>query len=418
MGIRSFFQKLFDTDKDRTSSDGVSAKFLNGSPSSYTRYTGDMYANHLVRGIVHKIASYCSLVNLEHCRGYGDSFEKLDDSLSRLLTYKPNSYLTPSELLYKFFTDLFVTNNAYLWLKKDNAGTVTAILPVVADKVEMLEISGLLFYRFHFSKGDKVTIYSGDIVHRRRFFYKNDWFGEENEPLGDSVGLLDTLHTSLDAALKNGAQIKGILKHQNTIDPEDLAAHEKLFRESYLKASNSGGVGMIDAKFDFIPVPYSGQIVDAEQMKEIRDYVYRYYNMNDDIMMSTYSSDKWQAFHEGTITPELNGLEQSLRVKLFTEKQIGYGHRIISSVNAITFMSPQQKIQMVKLSLEGSLYNRNEIRQWFGDAPIPGGDSYQMSKNFTETTNTENPKKEEGDDGEAGKTNAPNAVPQGEEADG
>ena len=41
---------------------------------------------------------------------------------------------------------------------------------------------------------------------------------------------------------------------------------------------------------------------------------------------------------------------------------------------------------MVKLALDGALYNRNEIRKWFGDEPIPGGDVYQYSKNFTEQT--------------------------------
>lgn len=415
MGVKSFFEKLFNTDDNNSRVNESSAKFLNGQPVEYSRYTGDVYANHLVRGIVHKIASYCSLVSFEHVRGYGSGFEKMHDDISRLLTVKPNDFMTPSELKYKFFTDLFTTNNAYLWFKRDSkTGTVTAILPVVADRVEMKEISGFLFYKFHFSNGEKLTIYSGDILHRRRFFYKSDWFGGDNEPLKDSVGLVNTMQTSIDASLKNGAQIKGILQHQNTIDPDDLKKHEAMFRESYLKASNSGGVGVIDAKFNFIPIQYSGKIVDAEQMSEIRDYVYRYYNMNDDIMMSRYNSEKWQSFHEGTIAPELNGTTEAMRILLFTDRQIGIGHRIVTAVNSMTFMSPQQKIAMVKLSLEGALYNRNEIREWFGDAPIPGGDVYQYSKNFTEETKTGNQDKEE-TDGQAVKTDAPNELSPGEE---
>lgn len=406
MGIKSFFEKMFNTDDKNSKVNESSTKFLNGQPVEYSRYTGDVYANHLVRGIVHKIASYCSLVSFEHVRGYGNGFEKMHDDISRLLTVKPNDFMTPSELKYKFFSDLFTTNNAYLWFKRDSkTGNVLAILPVVADKVEMKEISGFLFYKFHFSNNETVTIYSGDILHRRRFFYKNDWFGGDNEPLKDSVGLVDTMQTSIDASLKNGAQIKGILQHQNTIDPEDLKKHEEMFRESYLKASNSGGVGVIDAKFNFIPIQYSGKIVDAEQMNEIRDYVYRYFNMNDDIMMSRYNSEKWQSFHEGTIAPELNGTTEAMRILLFTDREISVGHRIVTAVNSITFMSPQQRIAMVKLALDGALYNRNEIREWFGDAPIPGGDVYQYSKNFTEETKTGNQEKEE-TDGKTTKTNA------------
>lgn len=413
--VKTFFQKLFKIDNDNTSR-ATEAKFLNGNSTEYNRYTGDVYANHLVRGIVHKIASYCSLISLDHVRGWGNGFEYLHDSLSRLLTFKPNEFMSPSELQYKFFTDLYVTNNAYIWIQRGEAGEAVALLPVVCDHVKMIEVDSFLFYKFYFEKGEVLTVYSGDVIHRRRFFYKNDWFGDDNEPLRDSVGLNDTMQVSLDAALKNGAQIKGILQHQNTIDPEDLAKHEQLFRESYLKASNSGGVGMIDAKFNFIPVPYSGKIIDAEQMKEIRDYVYRYFNMNDEIMMSKYNSEQWQAFHEGSIAPELNGLEQSMRMKLFTDRQIGLGHRIVSSVNAITFMSPQQRINMVKLSLDGALYNRNEIRGWFGDAPIPGGDTYQYSKNFTEDVNSNKNTTTEDKDGKADKTDAPNAVPEGSES--
>lgn len=405
MGAKTFFQKLFKIDPQGSTSQGTEAKFLSGSSDKFTKYTGDVYANHLVRGIVHKIANYCSLISFDHVRGYGKSFERMNDHISRLLTFKPNEFMTPSELIYKFFTDLFVTNNAYLWIQRNRqTGEAEAFLPIVCDHVKMIESNNFLFYKFYFEKGDTLTVYSGDVVHKKRFFYKNDWFGDDNEPLRDSVGLNDTMQVSLDSSLKNGAQIKGILQHQNTIDPEDLAEHERLFRESYLKASNSGGVGVIDAKFNFIPVPYSGKIIDADQMKEIRDYVYRYFNMNDEIMMSQYNSEKWQAFHEGTIAPELNGLTQALRIKLFTDRQIGLGHRIVSSVNSITFMSPQQRIGMVKLALEGALYNRNEIREWFGDSPIPGGDVYQYSKNFTEQT-------EVNDDGQqANQTDSPDAV--------
>lgn len=387
MGVRSFFQKIFNIDPDKGTSRGSQAKFLNGSANEYSRYEGELYANHLVRGIIHKIATYCSMVKFEHVRGYGSDFEKLERShVNRLLTLKPNEVMTPADFQYKYFTDLWLTNNAYAWIKRDANGNAISILPVVADRTEMLEINGFLFYKFYFASGDTLVVYSGDVIHTRRFFYKNDWFGESNDPLRDSVGLVDTMNESLDASLKNGAQIKGILQHQNTIDPEDLKKHEKLFRESYLKPSNSGGVGMIDAKFNFIPINYTGKITDADQMKEIRDYVYRYFQVNDDILMSKYNSETWQAFHEGVIAPELNKFEQSMALHLFTDKELGYGNRIQSSVNKITFLSPQQKISMVKLSLDGALYNRNEIREWFGDAPIPGGDVYQYSKNFTEET--------------------------------
>ena len=86
------------------------------------------------------------------------------------------------------------------------------------------------------------------------------------------------------------------------------------------------------------------------------------------------------------MSPILNQMTQRYNLAFFTDKELGYKNRIQSSVNQVTFMNSSQKIQMVKLALDGALYNRNEIRAWFGDSPIPGGDTYQYSKNFTENT--------------------------------
>lgn len=424
MGLKTFFQKIFKIDPaSHRGYEGSTLRMLNGSPTEYNSYSGDFYANSLVRSIVHKIASYGSMISFEHVRGSGETFEKLpNSSLNKLLNLKPNNLpMTPAEMQYKLWTDLLIRNNSYLWLQRSGSGEIIAMLPVVASSVELKEISGFLFYKFYFESGDTLVVSAADVIHNKRYFYKNDVFGSSNDPLRESLGLVETMNVSWDAALKNGAQIKGILKHQNTIDPEDLAKHEKLFRESYLKASNSGGIGMLDAKFDFIPISYSGKIIDSEAMKEIRDYVYRYFGVNDEILMSKYTSDTWQAYHESVIAPMLNSMEQNFNAHCFTEKQLGFGNRVVSSVNMISFMNAAQRISMVKLALDGALYTRNEIRQWFGDAPIPGGDTFQYSKNFTENTsqNDEVAQSEEEEGGEeedeqqtsAGETDSADEIP-------
>ena len=417
MGVKSFFQKLFGGDSGNKNAQ--QARLLNGSPNECAIFSGEFYANSLVRSIVHRIATYASMISFEHVRGYGTKFEKMESSaINRLLNVRPNEFMTPSEMQYKTWTDLLITNNAYQWLKRDRRGAVIAILPVVAGQTEFVEIDGFPFYRFTFSQGERIVVPASDIVHLRQYYYRNDVFGDDNTPLREDLGLVNTLRVSVDAALKNGAQIKGILKHQNTIDPEDLAKHEKLFRESYLKASNSGGIGMLDAKFDFIPLNYQGKITDSAQMKEIRDYVYRYFGINDEIIMSNYTSDQWQSYYESRIAPILNEMSQSYTIHAFTDKEIGYGNRLIPSVNMVTFMSATQKISMVKLALDGALYTRNEIRQWFGDSPVEGGDTYQYSKNFTEDTGAnkeETPGKGKETDGENGADAADNLPDAGTE---
>ena len=65
---------------------------------------------------------------------------------------------------------------------------------------------------------------------------------------------------------------------------------------------------------------------------------------------------------------------------------------------------------MVKLALDGALYTRNEIRQWFGDSPVEGGDTYQYSKNFTEQGGMNS-------NGQDDSTDSSNAVSEGNSKD-
>lgn len=400
--VKDFFKKLFGINPERPYDDPLPQStqivLLNGDSFDYPNgITAEIYTNSLVRAVIDRIALYGSMISLQHVRGEGKTFEIVNDKINRLLTLKPNEFMSASQMYYRMWTDLFCGNDSYLWVKPSSDGTPVAIVPVIANSVQLKNSQGFMFYVFSFEKGQKVAIPIEQIIHLRRYYYKNDIFGTNNSPLQDDLALMDTMRTSVAASLKNGAQIKGILKHANTVSPEDLEKHEKIFRESYLKASNSGGIGMIDAKFDFIPISYSGKIIDSDQMKEIRDYVYRYFHVNDSLLTSSYTSDQWQAFHETVMAPLLNDLEQCATIALFSDTELGYKNRIQSSINQITFMSPSLKVQMVKLALDGRLYNPNEIRAWFGDAPIPGGDQYQMSKNFELTDNTTNKKEESKD---------------------
>jgi len=38
-------------------------------------------------------------------------------------------------------------------------------------------------------------------------------------------------------------------------------------------------------------------------MKELRDAVFRYFGVNENIIMGNYTEDEWNAFYESTIEP-------------------------------------------------------------------------------------------------------------------
>src|SRR5690606_21249589 len=80
-------------------------------------------------------------------------------------------------------------------------------------------------------------------------------------------------------------------------------AQRERFVKEYLTVSNSGGVAALDAKAEYIPLNTEPKMVNAAQMKELRDSVFRYFGVNENIVMGNYTEDQWNAFYESTIEP-------------------------------------------------------------------------------------------------------------------
>jgi hypothetical protein len=159
----------------------------------------------------------------------------------------------------------------------------------------------------------------------------------------------------------------------NFAKAEDLANERKRFTAENL-ASDSGGGGLL-----LFPNTYGNikQIeskpftIDADQMKVIKDNVFEYFNVNEDILQNKFNSDTWAAFYEGAIEPWAIQFSEVMTRMLFTFREQSQGNYVMATANRIAYMSNADKLAVSAQMADRGLMTRNEIREIWNLPPLP-----------------------------------------------
>lgn len=237
-----------------------------------------------------------------------------------------------------------------------------------------MEYQGAVYVQFHFMGGQKVVLPYEDIIHLRRFFYKNDLYGESSDrALNPTLQLIQTTDEGIANAVKASAFLRGILKFTQMLKPEDLKKQRDMFVKDYLDITNNGGVAATDAKADYVPLNNEPKMIDDKQMTAIRQKVYDYFGVNEKIIRSSYTEDEWNAFYESTIEPIAIQMSLEFTSKLFTDAERQRGNEIIFEANRLQYASMTTKLNLMQMVDRGAM-TPNEWRAAMNLAPIEGGD--------------------------------------------
>lgn len=359
-------------------------KMLNTYENVFSNWNDNSYDAATIRACIHIIASSCGKLKPKHIRRNGKEITELNnDSLENLLAVRPNEYMNTYDFIYKTVSQLYLFNNAFIYIKTSNGGQVLGLYPVNYEQLELKEYGGELYCKFYFMQGKQITLPYSSLIHLRRHYCKNDIFGESNNvPLKNQLTILNTLEQGLLNLVKNSTKLRGILKFLNNISPDDLATQTKNFTEQYLNYKNGSGIASIDTKCDFQQLTADIQSADFNQMNFVRENVYRYFNINENIIQSKYTEDEWNAFYESIVEPIAIQLSLEFTSKLFTEKEKGHGNEVIFESNRLQYASANTKIAIIEKLMPLGLISTNEGREIFNLAPIEGGDVRQVSLNY------------------------------------
>ena len=106
-------------------------------------------------------------------------------------------------------------------------------------------------------------------------------------------------------------------------------------------------------------------------MKAIKDNVYDYFGVNEQILTNSFTSDTWSAYYEGAVEPWAIQFSEVMTKMLFTLREQSQGNGVFASANRLQYMSNADKLNVAEKMADRGLMTRNEIREIFNLPPLP-----------------------------------------------
>jgi len=341
-------------------------KMLNGYMPNFTSWTGGVYESELVRSSINTLATHISKLDV-------NTFGSAKPALQRKLSHGPNEFQTWSQFLARAATIYYNTNTLFIVPIWDEFGEISGIYTPVPERCEVVQYDGQPYLRYEFAWGDKASVeleYCGIMT---RMQYKNDFFGESNDALLPTMDLIHIQDQGIKEGVKSAATYRFMAQLTNFAKPEDLAKERKRFSaENFARDVEAGGLLLFPNTYGNIQqISAKPFTIDADQMKVIKDNVYQYFGVNEDILTNHFDSETWAAFYEGAVEPWALQFSQVLTKMLFTLREQSQGNFVMATANRLQYMSNADKLRVSAQMADRGLMTRNEIREIWNLPPLP-----------------------------------------------
>lgn len=339
--------------------------------SHFSSFGTDIYANEVVRACIRTLSEHTAKANVKVLRDK----EQGDLKLQRMIEYRPNIYMNGKDFLYKCRTLYEINNVLFIYIQRDDLGRCIGLYPMPKADYEALEVNGGLYIKFTFPTGIIMAHSWEDLAVLRKDYNTSDIWGDDNTAIITSLELLNTTNEGMANAIKSTANLRGIIKStKGMLKDEDIKEIQKRFSDTYMTIANKSGVAALDATQEFVPLNLQPQIANYKSVEELRNNIYRYFGMNEDIVMSKADAERREAFYEAKIEPFLLALSLELTNKIFTNREKGFNNEICFESNRMSYMSMQEKLALVAMVDRGAM-TPNEWRQALNLAPLKDGDT-------------------------------------------
>lgn len=366
MGLFDIFLK----NRPKENNDRVQAfKMLNGYQPRFTTWGGEIYESELVRSAINARAVHVSKLKFNITGA-------AKPALQTKLTKAPNQFLTWSQFLYRVSTILDVHNTAFIVPIYDEFGEVSGIFCPLPHRTEIVQYADKPFLRYEFGWHEKASIELENCGILTKFQYKNDFFGETNHALFPTMDLIHIQNQGIEEGVKSAATYRFYAQVNNFSKTEDLAKERKRFsEENFSRDSEGGGLLLFPNTYTNInQVKSDPYVVKADEMKLIKDNVYQYFMVNEDVLTNKAYGDAWTAFYEGAIEPFAIQFSEVLTRMLFTFREQGSGNVVTLSANRLQYMSNKDKLDVSSQMLDRGIMTINDIREIWNMPPVEGGD--------------------------------------------
>lgn len=316
------------------------------------------------------------------------SIEAREHPAYKLLTYRPNPYMSAFTFFDTLMGHVVLWGNAYARIMWGGGGQATQILPLAPNDIRVERVNGVLQYRVS-SSGNVYT--SDEIIHIPGpgfdgiRGYSVIGFAREELGLGKAVQQFGSDYFG------NGASVKGVLQVPGSMKPEERIAMGETFDRQYSgKYGNKTAVLANGATYNKMGIPpEDSQFLESRRFS-VQD-VARWFgvpvHMLGDLERATFSNIEEQNlwFLQSTVTPWATRIEQEFDYKLF-----GFNNALFCSFD-------ETQLRRADLAKRQSFYASgrqwgylrvNEIREWEGLEQVEGGDVLLQPVNMAEAGST------------------------------
>ena len=371
---RSMFQNIFSKFTNVKQNIYTRLQMLSGYNPTFTTWGNNPYEADIVRSAVDSIARNAAKAKAKHIKRINGEISHVGGSIERILQMQPNPNMNAYAFQLKMVTTLLIENNAFaypLW----NGMKLESVWPINCTYAEFMEDNTKTIYvKFYFADGNNVILPYSEVIHLRRHYFKNDIMGDNNNALNNTLSAIHTSNQSISETLKSSAYLRGILKFQGALKEKDIKINKERFVDEYMSVQNNGGIAALDSKAEFQELNLEPKMINAAQMKELRENVYRYFGTNESIVLSQHNEQQWDAFYEGTIEPILIQMSLEFTNKLFTTREQGFGNEIIYEANRMQYVSAKTKKDIIKELAPMGILEIDECREILNLAPLPNGE--------------------------------------------
>ena len=344
-------------------------KMLNGYVPRFTSYGGELYEMELIRAAINARAVHMSKLKVEVT---GSARPALQNKLK----HGPNEFQTWSQFMYRLSTILDVHNTAFICPVYDEYGEPSGIFCPLPTGCEIVQYNNVPYLRYEFRNGGHAAIELNYCAIMTKYQYRSDFMGESNHALFPTMDLIHITNQGIEEGVKSAATYRFMAQLSNFAKEEDLAKERKRFTsKNFSSEAEGGGLLLFPNTYQNIKqVDVKPWVVDADQMKVIRDNVFEYFGINEDVLQNKAFGDAWAAFYEGAIEPFAIQFSEVMTKMLFTFREQSQGNQVMATANRLQYLSNADKLNVSSQMLDRGIISLNDAREIWNLPPVEGGD--------------------------------------------
>ena len=342
-------------------------KLLEGYTPAFTTWRGSIYESELIRAALDAWGRHGAKLK-PNIKG------SAQQELKNRLKTRPNAFQEWSKFLYQTAVILGVRNNSFLVKTRDEYGNPTGIINLIPQSWELVEYQGEPWIRFMLPDNRRRAERLAETGILTRFQYKNELFGESNEAMKPVLALISLQRQGIEEGIRNGASYRFFAQSDNWASDEDLS--EEMARYNKVTFGNKkagGGVLLFPNTYSNIThIKQDSYKVDAEQEKLIKENVFDFFAVNEDILQNKAFGDAWLAFYEGFVEWYAIQLGEVISGMIYTDRErAAYDNQVFFTSNRLQYMSNADKLNAVTQLGDRGLATRNELREILNLEPLP-----------------------------------------------